>query len=59
MRSQDDDHLPDEVLIACGDTANKKVGYIWICDYHYIRFGVAKQGEEYFDKVKYAVDVKP
>ena len=58
MRSEDDDELTDDVLVACGDIANKKIGRIWICDYHYNRFGVPRLGEDHFVRVKYAVDIK-
>jgi hypothetical protein len=28
----------DESLIACGDHARKKIGQVWMCDYHFATF---------------------
>lgn len=29
---------PDESLLPCGSPANKKMGLIWVCDFHYDMF---------------------
>lgn len=31
---------PDQDLIPCGSEAKKKMGFVWICDYHYDMFRV-------------------
>ena len=33
-----DYNTPDDALIACGTTANKKIGKVWVCDYHFAAF---------------------
>jgi len=29
---------PEDHLIECGDTANKKLGQVWVCDPHFDTF---------------------
>ena len=33
-----DHDTPEENLIACGDHANKKIGNVWMCDFHYTTY---------------------
>ena len=56
VRMRDSPDTPSTHLVACGDTASKKVGKVWMCDYHYQRFGVPVLGEEYFALCSAAVD---
>ena len=36
MRHKPD--TPEETLIECGDHANKKIGRVWMCDFHFATF---------------------
>jgi len=56
VRVRHDYDTPLGHLLDCGDISTKKVGQIWVCDYHYNRFGVPKLGEEYFADCMTAVD---
>jgi hypothetical protein len=47
---------PDDCLVECGDTASKKIGQVWICDYHYAMFRVPEFGEDYYLEAKSATD---
>ena len=47
---------PSAHLLDCGDAATKKVGQIWVCDYHYKRFGIPVLGEDYFVHLTGGVD---
>lgn len=44
-------------MIACGDHATKKIGDVWMCDYHFASF---QHVEEYIDRgrLKSAMDCK-
>jgi len=53
---RDDRNTRSRCLLDCGDVANKKVGLIWVCDYHYNRFGVPSIGEEQFENCTGAID---
>jgi len=56
VKIRHDHDTPDESLLDCGDVASKKIGQIWVCDYHYNRFGVPNLGEDCFDTCTLAVD---
>ena len=44
----DDGGLSDEekALPTCGSPANKKLGFVWVCDLHYRRHGGQEDGED-------------
>jgi hypothetical protein len=35
VKIRHDKTTPQEHLLACGDHANKKIGGVWMCDFHY------------------------
>jgi hypothetical protein len=47
---------PHDNLLECGDTANKKIGKIWVCNFHYDHFRVPDLGEAHFASCTDAVD---
>lgn len=51
---------PDDLLLACGAEANKKMGRIWVCDYHYdiFRFVIDAGQAENCYKVTDSKDAK-
>ena len=51
-----EEHSKSRFLLDCGDVAGKKIGKIWICDYHYRRFGIPERGEDVFANCDGAVD---
>jgi len=38
VKMRHDYDTPDDALIACGDTANKTIGKVWVCDFHFATF---------------------
>ncbi len=40
VRMRHDLDTTDESLLPCGSPANKKMGHIWICDFHYDMFRI-------------------
>jgi hypothetical protein len=38
VKMRHDYDTPEDCLIECGDTANKKIGQVWVCDFHFDTF---------------------
>ena len=38
VKMRHDYDTPEDHLIECGDTANKKIGLVWVCDEHFNTF---------------------
>ena len=47
------EHRRGAPTVACGDHANKKIGNVWLCDYHYASL---RHIEEYDGRLKSVTD---
>jgi hypothetical protein len=51
---------PEDALLDCGDIANKKLGKVWVCNFHFdtYRYIESDIGEEAMSLIKRIVDVR-